>query len=1003
MKKVNVSGVNPPQVTQVSRPTVLVNGVEMTGRDVIEFVGDGVLGSDDAVNDKTTLAISSNLDAINEGSVVLNTSADFNADGTSFSANLRKPSVNNEVSLEYRYSSENDQFNDSSNLDLPNSPNLMIGSSTLYMKGDFDFSAGRTYGSPYYTSNNNDHYHMSGNFVSAIGQNSVFLSTALWDRNSTWPDIGQDVLLINMQATNQNYIDNVGNFEFLKVSAVNTGTREITFSSPIQNWYGDNIGTQTLNYQLVFLYFISTYVDFTLDACGLYGTSWGDGSWGDQYGYGVIVVKATNSITLKNNASIHAEGRGFRGGGTFSGNGGEGWGGLDGQAGGGAYNYYNGYSYCGAGGGGAGGPGNGNSPTTGSTGAGGAAWKNGDPKLRGKIYLGGGGGYSNNPTRGSGRGGGNGGGIIMLIAPNITLNGANIYAYGNNGDYSASSDGGSFGGSGGGGSILVLTKNLTVGSNNVQAFSNYVTSYARQPAGGGGFISFIYKTKNPTALVHYEYPNGTFGEYPFTDYLSTAAAQSKNLVSGRTITSIDRFQSTVPYLPPNTSVQVQFSDDNGVTWKNASGVANQKTAMHFGDNDIALSGFNAANLNFKYKLSFASDGLDTPKVDNARIVYSPPSYATTPETWASAPFSLADGRVVRPKNVTFAWDKVAVNNAYPKVQIQGSNDKAFSTFVAYPSSSDGYQQGGAYDIQNGVTLDISDITAFYKYWRFVVTLNAGGNSASSPVLKSVGMDFLIKPADLHISIEEPYRPQTVVSGIADSTGLPTFLTIDPVFNRAAIDGSSSPLVMSFSDKQGATTAEFNAIYSLNNLIPSATNFVFADLSVIGGLTFDIVTVAPQAGYSYPAGSEGLYFFHIPYRTMYRYTNGGWVKKKAVFLGEFAVNASGVPSACVNYAIGGRYSTGWMGIAASTAYTINHNIGLSSPKVEKILVKETTTGEVADMIANGIYSGAHYGVTVYDLGGRNTLTARAGSYPYWDFNTSYTTNLVMNLEVDRGWM
>ena len=264
------------------------------------------------------------------------------------------------------------------------------------------------------------------------------------------------------------------------------------------------------------------------------------------------------------------------------------------------------------------------------------------------------------------------------------------------------------------------------------------------------------------------------------------------------------------------------------------------------------------------------------------------------------------------------------------------------------------------------------------------------------------MDYDVEPVNYIASSIEVARTQTVISCANDSNGRPAFAYLDAANKRVSISGNSSPLVMSFGIGKGKTKViEFNGNYDNYQMTVNTKNYLYAYIDGSGSVQFRTTTAAPAFGYTFPA--SGTFFFNITENKNYVFSDGGWIEGTRLYLGEFDVDISGAPSGLILYAANGRWSSGWMSVGVTTAYTMQHNLGCDNPKIERILVRETTTGNTGDAAINNIYSAAMYGVTTYGLQNRNSLTVRTGNTPYWDAVVSYTTNVQMNVDVDRGWL
>jgi len=388
--------------------------------------------------------------------------------------------------------------------------------------------------------------------VTALTATTATLSTS---PTSGCLAVGDEILLINLQGNNTSYA-NVGNYETLRVSAVNGNV--VTFKTSKNKFYGDsagtdtNIGTSQGTNQMVMLQRVPNYTNVTVNSTINFSPSAWDGTKG-----GVMFFRATGTVTVA--GTIHANSTGYQGGNSASakgGNGAESYCGLGGNGSAGSSAGGNGAAGGGsgvtAGAGGAGICGGGGASTAGAAGAGstiggggggGSEGSNGAPGGGGGGYgtggtggngAGGNGGNGGNTTSGNGAAaaanggggggggtygnaalsalmfgsgggggggasqpltgspGGQGGGIVYVSANTVTVSGA-IQSNGGTGT-GASGRGG--GGGGAGGSILIAGNTLTLGSSLVGASGGAggagLTAAEHGGPGGSGIIATQY-------------------------------------------------------------------------------------------------------------------------------------------------------------------------------------------------------------------------------------------------------------------------------------------------------------------------------------------------------------------------------------------------------------------------------------------------------------------------------------------------------------------------------
>jgi len=318
---------------------------------------------------------------------------------------------------------------------------------------------------------------------------------------------GDELLLINLRGTPTAY-GNVGNYETLKVLTASGTT--ITTTTPKTKFYGDtltgdtNLGTGSAN-QKVVLQRVPQYHDVTVASTfSLTPSAW-DGSKG-----GIIFFRANGTVTI--NGSINSNGKGYLPGATTTGvanymgsgggesfcapggaAGGSGAGGAGAGGGGAGYgNYTAGTAYCGGGGGG-----NANlagSATLGGAGGGASGHSSGGGGGYGSFGYGGTASGTNGGTSTSGAGanaagsaGGGGGGTYGVADLSKLMFGS---GGGSGGAHSSGATGG-LGGQGGGITMIsanTISVNGTLASNGGNA-SNYVacnSTYSYWGGGGGG-------------------------------------------------------------------------------------------------------------------------------------------------------------------------------------------------------------------------------------------------------------------------------------------------------------------------------------------------------------------------------------------------------------------------------------------------------------------------------------------------------------------------------------
>jgi hypothetical protein len=131
------------------------------------------------------------------------------------------------------------------------------------------------------------------------------------------------------------------------------------------------------------------------------------------------------------------------------------------------------------------------------------------------------------------------------------------------------------------------------------------------------------------------------------------------------------------------------------------------------------------------------------------------AYASGDQYWISDTQDAGLGYTYKPNRLTVSWLLDGTDNIAPKVQLLGSSTGAFSgEETIYPAGAGTYwQDGGTYDINNGVEKDISgQVTSSFRYWKAKVYINTGTTLTDTP-----------KVYDLHVASQE-YGAEFRVSG-----------------------------------------------------------------------------------------------------------------------------------------------------------------------------------------------------------------------------------------------
>lgn len=136
--------------------------------------------------------------------------------------------------------------------------------------------------------------------VTSLGSNAI--ST---DSVPGGIEAGDEIMLINLQSNSTSNYANVGNWELLVVSNVNSTT--ITTTTNIQNNYGDDGGNTNVSSHDVIIQRVPNYSSVTIENSGKLTCNAWTGSIG-----GLVAFKCSGTCTI--NGAIDVDGKGYRGG-----------------------------------------------------------------------------------------------------------------------------------------------------------------------------------------------------------------------------------------------------------------------------------------------------------------------------------------------------------------------------------------------------------------------------------------------------------------------------------------------------------------------------------------------------------------------------------------------------------------------------------------------------------------------------------------------------------------
>lgn len=172
--------------------------------------------------------------------------------------------------------------------------------------------------------------------VGSIGGSTIALRNAASSSLSNTNGIaaGDEILLINLQGSPGDQGD-VGNYEFLEVQSVSGGMITVA-SSPTNSYDGRDNSYET---QKVFVQRVPNYTNVTTNAYAITAGAWDgaldhdDSSATDNVYTGIVVLRASGTVTVSSGGSIDVDGLGYRGGdGGPTGNAATGDGGINGES-----------------------------------------------------------------------------------------------------------------------------------------------------------------------------------------------------------------------------------------------------------------------------------------------------------------------------------------------------------------------------------------------------------------------------------------------------------------------------------------------------------------------------------------------------------------------------------------------------------------------------------------------------------------------------------------------
>ena len=330
---------------------------------------------------------------------------------------------------------------------------------------------------------------------------------------------------------------------------------------------------------------------------------------------------------------------------------------------------------------------------------------------------------------------GMGGGIIIIYANKVILNG-DSFLQANGGTGTASSSYYAVG-AGAGGTIILYCKEFINGSSvspPIQARGNVAVAHGNHYGSAGGYGRVLLKyqtwsgaTWSDTGQQHTQIPGL---------YTTSGTLTSTNVLSGKYVTKVDNADFYVSDIPLSTSVSAQFSQD-GTTWNDSQGNTSQGDTLSGGANNIDLSTLNWTTSSYFYKLLFATTDTDfSAQVTTASVNYTPNLFEAA-GIWESNTVSYGNFHL-QPRTIKSMWSPDD-DAPYPSYQLIGDNNTSFSSSsaVTLPAPGAYYKQGGVYSITNNTELDIQANSPFRQYWKVKASLGAGSDLTDTPSVANI--------------------------------------------------------------------------------------------------------------------------------------------------------------------------------------------------------------------------------------------------------------------------
>jgi hypothetical protein len=334
-------------------------------------------------------------------------------------------------------------------------------------------------------------------------------------------------------------------------------------------------------------------------------------------------------------------------------------------------------------------------------------------------------------------------------------------------------------------------------------------------------------------------------------------------------------------------------------------------------------------------------------------------------------------------------------------------------------SSDGASWTQRYRVFVGTaTTDTTSVTGIsvypYNVLRQDVIGDVTGNASTATTLETArainGVDF-----DGSAAINVPFLDarQTVLSSSVDANGYPNFISAGAGLS-VNIAATTTPITLTASNGFGAygpinLVGRIVADTSISSLTDNNTNYLYADIAANGTCTLGKTTLAPvyQFGGTYST-TNGQFTFNICDMIGKVGNGSAAVQTYRVFIGH-AVTSGGSVTSVVNYALRGKYDSGWFsftygGTTTPTVTSKTHNLGINlpPPTVKPYLRNASYTEYMTHPFA--IYNNTNRnGIKIV----QDVNTVKVAAFASGEYATTYDSSNSYQWDearfiVERGW-